>query len=100
MADPKKYWIGPGTLRVDKKISVPNGGELTKQVMEKLGKDRLAELIKDGLVGEKVVAISAAGRPSKEVTALKTLIEAKDKAIEELTAEIADLKAAAGGGDK
>lgn len=102
MADAKKYWIGPGNLRVEKGIVVQEGGELTKQVQEKLGKDRMAELVKAGSVGEKIAAVSAAGRPTKEVTELKALIEAKDKVIAELQAENGELKAdiSGKGGDK
>lgn len=94
MADAKKYWIGPGNLRVEKRLTVLHDGEITRQVADKLGKDRMAELTKAGQVGEKIVAISAAGRPSKEVVALKALVEAKDKAIEELTAKVAELEEA------
>ena len=100
MADAKKYWIGPGVLRVEKRLMVQQGEELTKQILAKCGgkedKDGskwVTAQMAAGMVGEKISAVSAAGRPSKEVVALRNLVEAKDKVIEDLTADVEKLKA-------
>lgn len=77
-------WIGKGTLKISNKLTLFYGDEIPKN----FPKARLATLKEQGKIGDIIEKISE----HPEIRALNEQIRRRDKKIEELEAEIEDLK--------